>query len=58
MRAGGIAEHIGCRLLEEGYSGSYNVQAIENEFVPASTISSALKKYKLDANSMIEIVRK
>lgn len=58
VRSGGIAEHIGCRLLEQGYSGSYNVQAIENEFVPASTISSALKKYKLDANSMIEIVRK
>ncbi len=55
--SGGIAEHIGCRLLEKGYSGKYNVYAIENEFVAASSIPSALKKYKLDAMSMIEIVK-
>ncbi len=56
--SGGIAEHIGSRLLQKGYSGKYNVNAINNEFVGASTIQSALKKYKLDRESMIEIVGK
>ena len=56
--SGGIAEHIGCRLLQNGFDGKYEVHAISNEFVGASTIQSALKKYKLDAESMIEIVGK
>lgn len=55
--SGGIAEHIGCRLLQKGYSGKYSTYAIDNEFVGASTIQSALKKYKLDRESMIEIVK-
>ena len=54
--SGGIAEHIGSRLLQKGFGGKYNVHAIDNEFVGASTIPSALKKYKLDTESMIEIV--
>ncbi len=58
IRSGGIAEHMACRLLEQGYSGSYTVQAIDGEFVPAATIPSALKKYKLDTQSMIKIVGK
>ena len=56
--SGGIAEHIGCRLLEKGFAGRYTVKAINNEFVGASTIQSALKKYKLDRESMIETVGK
>lgn len=56
--SGGIAEHIGCMLMQKGFSGRYTVNAINNEFVGASTIQSALKKYKLDCESMIEIVGK
>ncbi len=56
--SGGIAEHIGSRLLQKGYSGKYNIYAIDDEFVGASTIPSALKKYKLDCESIIEIVGK
>ena len=56
IKAGGIAEQVGSRLLESGYKGGYTVNAIDGEFVGASTIPSALKKYKLDADSMIEIV--
>lgn len=54
--SGGIAEHIGSRLLQKEYKGKYSVYAIDNEFVAASTIPSALKKYRLDSESMIEIV--
>lgn len=56
--SGGIAEHIGSRLLQKHYGGKYSVNAIGNEFVGASTIPSALKKYKLDTQSMIETVGK
>ncbi len=56
MLSGGIAEHIGCRLLQKGFSGKYNVNAINGEFVAAATIPSALKKYGLDTQSMIDIV--
>ncbi len=56
--SGGIAQHIGSRLLENAFAGKYFITAIDNEFVGASTIQSALKKYKLDSESMIEIVGK
>lgn len=56
--SGGIAEHIACRLLTKGFDGKYCVNAISDEFVGASTIQSALKKYKLDSKSMVEIVGK
>ena len=56
--SGGVAENIGCRLLKNGYRGKYSINAINDEFVGASTIQSALKKYKLDCESMIEIVGK
>ncbi len=56
--SGSVAEHIGSRLLQKGHNGKYIVNAIANEFVGASTIPSALKKYKLDTESMIEIVGK
>ena len=56
--SGGIAEHIACRLLKKDFKGKYCVNAINDEFVGASTIQAALKKYKLDTESMIEIVGK
>lgn len=55
IRSGGIAEHISSRLLEQGYSGDFKIYAIDGEFVPAATIQSSLRKYKLDFKSMIEI---
>ncbi len=54
--SGGIAEHIGCRLLQKGFGGKYIVNAICDEFVVASTVDSALKKYNLDTESIIDIV--
>ncbi len=56
--SGGIAEHVAYLLLKRGFDGKYSVSAINDEFVGASTINSALKKYKLDTESMIEIVGK
>ncbi|MBR5472758.1 MAG: 1-deoxy-D-xylulose-5-phosphate synthase [Clostridia bacterium] len=55
--SGGIAEHIGSRLIQNNFDGKYSIYAIGNEFVGSSTIPSALKKYNLDTESMIEIVK-
>ena len=56
--SGGIGEHIAGRLLNADYTGKYNLQSIDGEFVPVSTVSSALKKYGLDTESMVEIVKR
>ena len=56
--SGGVGEHIAAKLFKRGFVGKYHINAIDNEFVGASTIKSALKKYKLDSESMIEIVGK
>ena len=56
--SGGVAEHIAAQLLKKGFNGKYTINAIKNEFTGSSTIPSALKKYKLDSESMIEIVGK
>lgn len=53
IKSGGIAEHFGNRLSEAQYKGKYTVHAIDGEFVRADNISSALKTYGLDTQSMI-----
>lgn len=50
--SGGIAEHIGNRLLEAGFKGEYTVHAIDGEFVPSMSVGNALRKYGLDSESM------
>lgn len=54
--SGGIAEHIANKLLQSDFKGKYKCCTLGNDFIGASTIQSALKKYKLDSNSMIETV--
>jgi len=48
---GGIAEILGSMLLENGYKGSYHINAI-NGFVPSACVCDSLKKYGLDSDSM------
>lgn len=56
IRSGGIAEHIASRLLESKFSGEFCINAIEGEFVPSAKVSSSLKKYNFDLDSILEIV--
>lgn len=53
VKSGGIGEHIGCRLSEISFAEKYSVHAIEGGFVAADDVSSALKTYGLDTDSMI-----
>ncbi len=53
IKSGGIAEHLCAKMS----SKEFNIYAIEDEFVPCAKIDSALKKYKLDADSMVKIIK-
>lgn len=55
---GSISELLGNLLLGIGYKGEYSAHTVPNEFVCHSSVSSAIARYKLDSNSMIEIFNK
>lgn len=52
IKSGGIAEHIGERLIENGFVGKYTVHAIDSEFTPSAKTEASLKRYGLDSESM------
>ncbi|WMJ23035.1 1-deoxy-D-xylulose-5-phosphate synthase [Paludicola sp. MB14-C6] len=53
IQTGGIAEHFGALLLEQGYKGSYHIRAIES-FVPQSSVNEAFVSLGLDKDSIKE----
>ncbi len=52
IKKGGIAEHIGARLYGAEYGGKYEIYAIDSEFTPSACVSSSLKRYGFDIESM------
>lgn len=56
LKNGGIAEHLLSKLNEIGFSGKYSIHAIENKFIPAAPITSALKSNGLDCDSMLRCI--
>ena len=57
VKSGGIGEHLAAVLLENGYSGKYSINAVENKFVPAAKVQKALKNCRLDSEAMINKIR-
>ncbi len=57
IRSGGIAEHLLSRLNKEKTFEKFEIYAIDGTFVPSAKVDSALRKYKLDAESMTEIIK-
>lgn len=55
--AGGIGETFDYELTKTGYTGIYKITAIEDRFVPHSSVASALKQNNLDADSMYSIMK-
>ncbi|RPF48494.1 1-deoxy-D-xylulose-5-phosphate synthase [Hydrogenoanaerobacterium saccharovorans] len=53
---GGIAEHFGLRLQQQGYRGSYHAKAVDGIFVPQATVASSLKKLGLDAEGICKTI--
>lgn len=56
IKQGGIGEKLLVKLNEYGYKGFYKVVAVDSEFVRFAEVESQLKQYKLDSDSMREIV--
>ena len=56
IRAGGIGERFGDLLLENGFKGQYTLTAVPDEFVIHATDASQMKRYRLDAEGMLEVI--
>lgn len=54
---GSIGELISAKLLESGFKGKCVLKAVDNEFLPQSTVSDALKDCELDAKGMLNAVK-
>ena len=56
IKNGSVAERFGSMLLEKGYKGKYDITAVGEDFVKPATVESQLKKYGMDADSMVKKV--
>ena len=54
---GSVSECLGKELLKVKYNGDYYTHTVKDEFVPSMTVSSALKLYELDSDSMIKYLK-
>ncbi len=54
---GGVAERFSSVLMTSGYKGNVSITAVEEEFVPQSSVDSALSKYKLDTSGICDTVK-
>ena len=57
IKSGGIAEKLGAKIAESGFDVKYKIVAVDDTFVPAATVKASLKKYGLDAQSIIKTVK-
>ena len=56
VRSAGIGEKFALLLLERGFGGSYKLTAVGDCFVKQSNMCNQIKKYGLDADSMVVAV--
>ncbi len=57
IKSGGINETLCSGLLANGAKANVKVFAVDDEFIPHMSVDSALKKYKLDADSIYKIIK-
>ena len=56
IKNGGAGEKFETLLYENGYKGKFIHIAVNDEFVSHASVSSQLKKYKLDSNSIFDLI--
>lgn len=56
MKSGGVGEKIMGELYSRGFSGKFTITAVDEEFVPAAETESQLRHWKLDRNSIKQMV--
>lgn len=57
MKVGGVGERIGSMLAEGESEAFYRHVAVDSCFVATASVASQMKKYSLDTESMIKIVK-
>ena len=53
IKCGGIGESFCCMLGEYGYKGDFSLTAIDDKFVPQSTVQQALSDLGLDCDGIV-----
>lgn len=56
IKNGSAAEQMLAQMKEKGYRGDFHITAIDDQFVKQATIEQALKRLKLDEDSITETV--
>ena len=57
IKRGGIGELLGSMLNEKKIKTDYKIFAIDNTFVKSAKVADSLKKYHLDSDSMVKIIK-
>lgn len=57
IRTGSIGETFASRLEENGVAVKFHHIAVNDEFIKQASVSSQLKKYKLDTDGVLEVIR-
>lgn len=57
IRAGSVGECFGSMLIENGLNADFRHIAVDNEFVKQASVSSQMKAYHMDTQSVIEEVK-
>lgn len=57
IRAGSVGECFGSMLIENGLNAEFRHIAVDNEFVKQASVSSQMKTYHMDTQSVIEEVK-
>jgi 1-deoxy-D-xylulose-5-phosphate synthase len=58
IRSGGIGEHFGIRLMEQGFKGTYRLIAVPDCFVAQASADRQCAVYGLDADGVVQAVRR
>lgn len=54
VRSGGIGEKFAATLLQKGYKGTYDLNAVEDCFVKQAKIEELMKMHHFDCDSIVE----
>ena len=57
IKRGGIGELLGSMLNEKKIKTDYKIFFIFNTFVKSAKVADSLKKYHLDSESMVKIIK-
>lgn len=57
IKTGGIARNFSDLLMQNGFSGSYYIKAINDKFVKQMSVNQALNMLKLDDDGMVSIIK-